>query len=317
MSVDRLAALRGAAGGGGTAVPSVDSPPSTPLRAGGTTEMVVMQSKRRSSEAYMPEFFAQVEEVRMCIREIGEATEQINQICEQASFAASTAEDHALSDKLEQTLPRANQRAQQASKLLKAQKEETKRMRGSSEAATKNQARQRDNLHGTLTRKFVDVVKKYQEAQHKYDTTIKAKVERQVRHVMPEATEEQIERVWETGDVDSVMRSAILDVAADPIQQAFSAASDRLQDIQKLERSMRELVQMMQDMALLVEQQGEMLDQIEYQVKQAHGHVRKGNEELQTALKHQTSLRKKKCCMLVIALICLAVFTGVIYFVTK
>ena len=40
--------------------------------------------------------------------------------------------------------------------------------------------RVRENLVNTLTRKFVDVMKEYQNAQQKYKTDIKKKVKRQV-----------------------------------------------------------------------------------------------------------------------------------------
>ena len=48
------------------------------------------------------------------------------------------------------------------------------------------------------------------------------------------------------------------------------------------------------DFALLTEQQGELLDQIEFQVKQANDYVEEGNEELVEAIEYQKAIRKKQ-----------------------
>lgn len=45
---------------------------------------------------------------------------------------------------------------------------------------------------------------------------------------------------------------------------------DTYQDVRRLEASIIELHKMFMDLALLVDQQGEMLDQIEYQVGRGH-----------------------------------------------
>lgn len=61
-----------------------------------------------------------------------------------------------------------------------------------------------------------------------------------------------------------------------------------------LEQSVAELHQMFLDFALLTEQQGELLDQIEFQVKQANDYVEEGNEEVVHAIEYQKSIRKKQ-----------------------
>lgn len=54
--------------------------------------------------------------------------------------------------------------------------------------------------------------------------------------------------------------------AADVIRNAYENVSNKYQDVLRLEASVAELAQMFQDFALIVEQQGELLDQIEHQV---------------------------------------------------
>jgi t-SNARE complex subunit (syntaxin) len=53
----------------------------------------------------------------------------------------------------------------------------------------------------------------------------------------------------------------------------YAKVAGKYQDVLTLEQSVAELHQMFLDFALLTEQQGELLDQIEFQVKQAGDYV--------------------------------------------
>lgn len=69
----------------------------------------------------------------------------------------------------------------------------------------------RENLCNTLTRKFIDEMKAYQNAQQKYKTDIKKKVARQVQIVKPDATDEEIDMVMRSeGGRDALYREQIL-----------------------------------------------------------------------------------------------------------
>ena len=68
----------------------------------------------------------------------------------------------------------------------------------------------------------------------------------------------------------------------------------KLREINALEQSVAELDQMFLDFALLVEQQGEVLNNIELQVRQAVDHVEDGNKEIFQSIELQKSIRKKQ-----------------------
>ena len=78
----------------------------------------------------------------------------------------------------------------------------------------------RENLCNTLTRKFIDEMKIYQNAQQKYKTDIKKKVTRQVQIVKPDATDEEVDMVMKSeGGRDALYKGAILSGnVADPIK---------------------------------------------------------------------------------------------------
>ena len=68
------------------------------------------------------------------------------------------------------------------------------------------------------------------------------------------------------------------------------------------------------DFALLTERQGEMLDQIEFNVEQAADYVEEANVETHTAIEYQKSIRKKQCWIILIVTVGAAI---VMYFLFK
>ena len=74
-----------------------------------------------------------------------------------------------------------------------------------------------------------------------------------------------------------------------------------------LEASVAELHQMFLDFALLTEEQGELLDQIEFQVKSASDYIEDGNKDMVQAIEIQKSIRKKQCCIIVTCLVIIGV----------
>jgi len=70
-----------------------------------------------------------------------------------------------------------------------------------------------------------------------------------------------------------------------------------------LEQSVAELHQMFLDFALLTDQQGELLDQIEFNVKEAADYVEEANVEVYESIELQKKIRKKQCWIILIVVI--------------
>lgn len=94
-------------------------------------------------------------------------------------------------------------------------------------------------------------------------------------------------------------RGEVMGVVAE-IQERHGAVAD-------LERSLLELHQVFNDMAVLVAAQGEQLDDIEGHVGRARSFVDRGREQLQVARKHQKSSRKWKFIAIGILLVIILV----------
>lgn len=171
--------------------------------------------RSHSTTEYMQQFFSDVEIIKSHIIVIKEATRKIADINQNVLQATTTDKEQDFSSELEPLIKATNKKAADAKQFLQALRQDTDAMKANNAQTNKtNEIRIRDNLLNTLTRKFVDVMKDYQNAQTKYKTDIKKKVKRQVQIVKPDATTEEIDAVFKSGGgAGEVFKSAILTVS--------------------------------------------------------------------------------------------------------
>lgn len=161
----------------------------------------------------MQQFFSDVELVKNDIAIIKDATRQLSDINQNVMQATTVDREKGYSSELEPLIKSTNKKAARAKELLKQLQAETDRIKTAAAGKPTPEVRIRENLINTLTRKFVDVMKDYQNAQTKYKTDIKKKVKRQVQIVKPDATSEEIDAVFKQGGgATDVIKSAILTV---------------------------------------------------------------------------------------------------------
>ena len=129
-----------------------------------------------------------------------------------------------------------------------------------------------------LCKLYVDAVKDHQKAK---ETLRKVQTDDLVRRGMilygDTKSEAEIRSKVEQ-DPANFVREAIMEEAADEAQAAYAEAQSRARDVEFLVKSLGEVAAMFQDLAVLVQQQSEMLDSIETNVETAGKYVRKGNE---------------------------------------
>jgi len=178
----------------------------------------------------------------------------------------------------------------------------------SKDKITPTELRIRTNMQGTLTQKFLELAQEYQEVQTNYKNKYQEKIERQYKIAKPDATPEEIEEAIESGDSSKVFANQILDSHLhQQAKNALAYIEARHQDIKRIESSIQQLHQLFVDMAVLVDAQGEMLNQIEFNVSQSVVYTAKGVEELKSAVKLQKKSRKKMYIIIVIIVIIIIV----------
>ncbi|KAI3836712.1 hypothetical protein MKW92_024269 [Papaver armeniacum] len=106
------------------------------------------------------------------------------------------------------------------------------------------------------------------------------------------ADEETIDQLIETGDSEQILQISIQEHGRGQVMDTLAEIQERHEAVRDVEKKLLELQQIFMDMAVLVESQGDMLDNIESQVSSAVDHVQSGTAALQKAKKLQRNSRK-------------------------
>ncbi|CAF1261054.1 unnamed protein product [Adineta steineri] len=186
-----------------------------------------------------------------------------------------------------------------------------------SKTVTPAQSRIVKAQHATLSRKFIDVMNSYRNAEIEYRERCKARIQRQLEITGRSVTEGEVEEMLESGNPAVFTQGIMVETAQ--AKQSLADIEARHGDIIKLEKSIKELHDMFIDMAALVQTQGEMIDRIEFNVVQSENFVKAASTDTKKAVKFQSAARRKKIILIVILVIVVIVIVLVlvIYFATK
>jgi len=257
-------------------------------------------------DEFMKEYFEEVNSIQEGMAAIRRNLLSIEEKYGQSLVTMDMEQGAKSSEELERLIDSTNLTAQDIRNKLKQLDESSKKNKGKGGPA---QAKIRSNMQGALTKKFLDLMQEYQELQTKYKNKFRERVATQYKMVKPDATGEEIDEAIESGDTQ-IFAKAILDTERkNQAKSALAYIESKSNDIKRLEQSIQELHNLFLDMAIMVEAQGELIDQIEYNVTQAVDNTRVAVENLRGANKYQKKSRKKMCiivCILIVVLLLLA-----------
>ncbi|XP_052508183.1 syntaxin-3 [Budorcas taxicolor] len=253
--------------------------------------------------AFMDEFFSEIEETRVNIDKISEHLEEVKRL--HSVILSAPIPEPKTKDDLEQLTTEIKKKANNVRNKLKSMERHIEE----DEVRSSADLRIRKSQHSVLSRKFVEVMTKYNEAQVDFRERSKGRIQRQLEITGKKTTDEELEEMLESGN-SALFTSGIIDSQIS--KQALSEIEGRHKDIVRLESSIRELHDMFIDIAMLVENQGEMLDNIELNVMHTVDHVEKAQEETKRAVKYQGQARKKLVIIIVIVVVLLGLLALII-----
>ncbi|XP_027627233.1 syntaxin-3 isoform X2 [Tupaia chinensis] len=231
----------------------------------------------------MDEFFSEIEETRQNIDKISEHVEEAKKLY--SIILSAPIPEPKTKDDLEQLTTEIKKRANNVRNKLKSMEKHIEE----DEVRSSADLRIRKSQHSVLSRKFVEVMTKYNEAQVDFRERSKGRIQRQLEITGKKTTDEELEEMLESGN-PAIFTSGIIDSQIS--KQALSEIEGRHKDIVRLESSIKELHDMFMDIAMLVENQGEMLDNIELNVMHTVDHVEKARDETKKAVKYRSQARK-------------------------
>lgn len=159
-----------------------------------------------------------------------------------------------------------------------------------------------------LRKKLKELMMDFQGLRQRMMTEYKETVGRRYFTVTGEYPEEEvIEKIISNDGGEEFLGRAIQEHGRGKVLETVVEIQDRHDAAKEIERSLLELHQVFLDMAIMVEAQGEQMDDIEHHVMNAAQYVKDGTKNLKSAKDHQRSSRKCMCVGLILLLILILV----------
>ncbi|XP_003387901.1 PREDICTED: syntaxin-1A-like [Amphimedon queenslandica] len=145
-----------------------------------------------------------------------------------------------------------------------------------------------------LSQKLKAVMLEYNQLEEQHREKCKKVIKRQLQTVDPSQnpSDDKVEELLESQDL-SIFTQDILTQTAQK-RQALDEVEARKREILQLEENIKELHDMFYDMMLLVESQGDLIDNIQHNVETAAVYVMKGTEETTKARIYASKNRRLK-----------------------
>lgn len=148
----------------------------------------------------------------------------------------------------------------------------------------------------SLTMAFHDAMSQYNEAEMEQRENCKKRIQRQAEIVGQEVTGEQIEEMIESGKWNAFSENLVADGRA--ARSALFEIENRQKELLELEGRIREIHELFFQLALLVEEQGTQLDNIEANVAGTQDYVAKATVHMKQAVRYKKAnpCRRFFCC---------------------
>ena len=150
----------------------------------------------------------------------------------------------------------------------------------------------KENLFSSMVKKYKNTCMRFQKEESEIKNIIETKLVRAAEiAVNQELTQEQRQIVIDNPQmIQTMYQNKLTGAAHVKLQNAVKDLEERHRDIKKLEKSILQLHKMIVELNALVQYQGEILDNVEINIKKAKNYVFKAEKKINCAYKCQ------KCC---------------------
>lgn len=262
-----------------------------------------------TSDLGMEDFFKQVKEIEKLMEKLNKQLQKLQDAHEESKSVTKASAMKAIKQRMEKDVDEVGKIARNIKQKLESLDADNvaNRKKPGCEKGT-GVDRSRMTMTTTLKKKLKDRMSDFQTLRQMIQEEYREVVERRVFTVTgTKADEETIDRLIETGDSEQIFQKAIQEQGRGRIMDTLAEIQERHDAVRDIEKKLLDLHQIFLDMAVLVESQGDMLDNIETQVSNAVDHVQSGTVALQKAKTLQRNSRKWMCIAIIILLIIVAV----------
>ncbi|KAM3861087.1 uncharacterized protein ACN63O_014511 [Diretmus argenteus] len=150
--------------------------------------------------------------------------------------------------------------------------------------------------HSTLTRAFHTAMADYNEAEEMQKETCRMRLQRQASIMGADISDKELDELVDKGGEGWTELSQSLQMEGHSSRWAMCQIKDRHKELIQLEARLREIHDLFMDMAMLVEEQGPMLNNIEANVSGTHEYIEVVNVHIKTALQYKRKNPCQQCC---------------------
>ncbi|RNF14355.1 putative target SNARE [Trypanosoma conorhini] len=211
---------------------------------------------------------------------------------------------------VEELTSQINASAQAASQTLEAMKAETDKLKVTPEMESLfvGVIRIEENQRRYMLHRLSEAMEAYQRQQNLVEAQYRTMTERQIKikYTNPDGTAIDDETAKELAQavLENNVTSGIFQQSKDVLAQIIETRND----IYHIERSMRYLNQLFNDLAFLVHEQGEIMDVVLKNIESTTQFVEAGRKEMRKARKYKKRSRRKICCLVIILAVVVALF---------
>lgn len=151
--------------------------------------------------------------------------------------------------------------------------------------------------YDTLTRAFHDVISEFNKAEESQKNACRQRIQRQASILGTEITDEQLDvMVHKGGEGWAELSQSLQTSGARSSRWAICEIKGRHKELVELEARLKEVHELFLQMAMLVEEQGSMINNIEANVCNTHEYIERINVQIKRALKYKRKNPFLQCC---------------------
>ncbi|KAK9804832.1 hypothetical protein WJX72_007710 [[Myrmecia] bisecta] len=261
--------------------------------AGGDVEAGPAPAAEPAQDRHMEDFFKEVSYIKGLLAMVRRNQTKLQEAHERSKTVTRSAEMKDIREAMQVDIDEVNKTAHQIkSRLEHLDKMNQSAMGRKGCGQGSSSERTRTAVTAALRKKLKDLMGDFQDLRQRLQEEYREVVQRRTFTVTgKKATEEEIDQMIETGESETIFQKAILEQGRGHVLDTLAEIQERHEAVKELEKSLMDLHQIFLDMAVLVEAQGEMLDNIEAQVSKAKDHVESGVTHLVEAKKLQKKTR--------------------------
>ena len=268
-------------------------------------ELATLESKKGSvqwvPDSDMVEFFKTVTSIDENLVEMGAEITKLEALHVKSKITTSVVSLKDLRDEMASCVKRCSLTSQSTLGLF-SHIENARKAKVS--ALSQQKQRMRVTILDAKRRQFKKVMSKFSSMRVAVQEDYREVVTRRYETVMGERpTEEDVDEMIRTGESEAIFKKAILTQGRGQVADTLSEIDERHRTMVQVEKGLLELQQIFLDLATVVDQQSEVIDNIECHVNTASEFTNEGAKVLQvSAALHKSIQRKKLCIVILIAI---------------